>query len=308
MNRNKIVLALAMLIFFTFSCKDEDLAPIVTFDSATKGAYPRLVQESPSKLINLFDISGSSYTFTVEMIDVQQGTLVAEYVLDMSYEDNDPSNGDKSTTVEFTKFSQSDLTTNAEGYRQAPEVTITGTAALQAAGLSEDDVSAGDNFRFNARVVLEDGAIYNAANSSSSVKGASFRGHFSFLMPAACPSSLEGTYEYSTTEAWCDGTGTTGTVELVNAGAGRYYFNDWSFGAYSVCYSATSVANSTSITFDDVCLEVFFTGFIDSFGDTWTFESDIDGNNWNISWVNTYGESAKSTVVFPGGVPFTLRQ
>ncbi len=307
MNRNKIVLGLAMVLFFTFSCKDEDLAPIVTFDSAGKGAYPRLVEESASKLINLFDIAGSSYSYTVEFIDLEGGTLIAEYVLDMTYEDNDPSNGDNSTTVEFLKYSQSDFSTNSNNYQEAPQVTVSGSAALAAAGLSEDEVSAGDNFRFTGRVILSDGSIFTSSNSSATVTGPAFRGHFDFLMPAACPSALEGTFAYSTTDVWCGGDDVTGEVTMVNAGAGRYYFSDWSFGAYSSCYSATSIADSQGLTFDDVCLEVFFTGFTDDFGDSWTYDASVDGDDWTIVWENTYGEAATSVITFPGGVPFTMR-
>ena len=40
---NKILLLLLGITFFS-SCKDEELAPVLTFDSATIGAYPRLVE------------------------------------------------------------------------------------------------------------------------------------------------------------------------------------------------------------------------------------------------------------------------
>ena len=304
MNRNKIVLALATLLFFTFSCADEDLSPIVTFDSAGKGAYPRLVSDSGDQFINLFDISGSAYNYTAELIDNDGGNLVAEYVVDLTYVDNDPSNGSNGTTVEYLKYTSSDFTPNENGYQQAPEISLNGPGILAATGLSEDDISAGDEFRFVSRLVLIDGSIFTQANSSATVVGAAFRGIFNVNMPASCPSDLTGTYAYTTTDIWCNGGSTSGEVDIVALGGGTYEFSDWAFGSYGTCYGGGTAGGN--LNFQDVCLEVAFTGFTDSFGDTWTYDSSIDGEEWTINWDNTYGESGNTVVTFPGGVPFTL--
>ena len=153
---------------------------------------------------------------------------------------------------------------------------------------------------------MTDGRVFSAENSSPAITGAAFQGHFDFTLPANCPSDLTGTYDYTTTDVWCDGSMVTGTVDIVAQGGGVYNFSDWSFGAYGPCYGST--ANQPGITFDEVCAEVSFTGFTDSFGDTWTFTSSIDGNDWTIGWENTYGESANSVITFPGPVPFTLSE
>lgn len=305
MNINKILIALmAILVFSLSSCEDEDRLPLVVLDTVEKGAYPRLIDET-DKLINLFDVAGSSYTYNIEFVDEQGGALLAEYVLDLVYDDNDPSNGDNSTgPVEFLKITPDQLTANANGYLQAPTITIIGTQVLQAAGVKEEDVSAGDNFNFQGRVVLTDGRTFSQANSSATVVGPAFRGHFNFTMPASCPSDLTGTYDYVTTDIWCGGTD-TGQVTIQALGGGVYQFSDWAFGAYNPCYGGGTAGGS--LYFTDVCLEVFFSGFTDSFGDTWTFDSSIDGEEWTIKWENTYGEFATSVITFPGGVPFTLK-
>jgi len=179
---------------------------------------------------------------------------------------------------------------------------------LQTLGLSEADVSAGDVFRIAGSLVLEDGRVFTAANSTAAVNGSAFQGHFAYNLVAGCPSSLEGSYEVTTTDVWCNGASVSKTVTLSQISAGTYAFDDWSFGAYSQCYGAASVANQPSITFGDVCAVVSFTGFVDSFGDTWTFTSEINGNEWIINWDNTYGEAGNSTLLFPGGGdwPFEL--
>jgi hypothetical protein len=305
MNINKIFIALAaVLVFSLSSCEDEERLPLVVLDTVEKGAYPRLIDET-DKLINLFNVAGSSYSYTIEFVDEQGGGLLAEYVLDVYYDDNDPSNGDGSKgPVEFLKITPDQLTANTNGYLQAPTITITGTQALQAAGVKEEDVSAGDNFNFVGRVVLTDGRTFSQSNSSATVVGPAFRGHFNFTMPASCPSDLTGTYDYVTTNIWCGGE-TSGQVTIQALGGGVYQFSDWAFGSYGVCYGGGTAGGN--LNFTDVCLEVFFTGFTDSFGDTWTFDSSVSGEDWVINWVNTYGEAANTVVKFPGGVPFVLK-
>lgn len=305
MIKNKIALmAMAIGLLFTFACEDEDRLPIVILDTVEKGAYPRLVSET-DKLINLLDIAGSSYTYTVEFVDIQGGELVEEYIIDLVYDDNNPDNGDNSVgPVEFLRFNVADFKEGDEGFIQAPTITITGPEALAAAEVSEESVLAGDNFNFQGRIVLTDGRVFSQSNSSATITGPAFLGHFNFTLPAACPSDLTGSYEYSTTDIWCGGDDQTGTVDIVAQGGGVYNFSDWSFGGYTPCYGA--VANQASLTFTDVCEEVSFTGFTDSFGDTWTYVSSIDGDEWTIQWSNTYGESGTSVITFPGGVPFTL--
>lgn len=305
MNINKIVLAFVALAVLTFSCASEEDGPIVDLTSVDNGAYPRLISET-DKLLNLFDAAGSNYTYQLEFIDIQGGDLLAEYVLEMFFDDNDASNGDKSAgPFEIVKLSPSDLTKNANGYLEAAPITINGADAIATAGLTLDDVSAGDEFDFVGRVVLTDGRIFSQTNSSATVVGPAFRGHFNFTMPANCPSDLAQTVSYSTTDAWCDGSSIDGTVDIVSQGGGVYNFSDWSFGAYTPCYGGT--ANQPGITFSEVCAVVDFTAVVDSYGDTWTFDSSINGNEWVINWSNTYGESANSTVTFDGPVPFTLK-
>lgn len=304
---SKLIGVLAILMVVS-SCEDEDRLPLVSLDTVETGAYPRLIDET-DKLINLFDVGGSTYTYNVEFVDIEGGALVAAYVLDLTYDDNDPSNGDNSSgPTEFLRFSASDFSMGSNGFLQAPTVSINGNEAFAAAGVSPDQVSAGDNFNFVGRVELTDGRIFNQANSSATVVGPAFRGHFNFTMPASCPSDLTGTFEYTTTNVWCDGSEVSGSVDIVALGGGVYNFSDWAFGAYGPCYGGGTA--SGNLTFTDVCLEIAYSGFTDSFGDTWTFSGGIDGNEWVIDWVNTYGESATSTVLFTGGAdwPFTFAE
>jgi hypothetical protein len=306
MNKFKILSLVGGFLLVLSGCKDENLAPILTFEQTEQGGFPRLIEET-NKLINLFNISGSNYTYTVEFVDLEQGDLVTEYRLEMTYVDANPDNGDASVgPIVYATYGPSDFTENADGF-QSITVSIPATAAISAANTTADALKAGDAFQFRGFVTLADGNVYGAANSSSSVRGAAFRGHFNFTLPAACPSDLGGSYEYTSTDYWCGGPQTSGSVSIQALGGGKYQFNDWSFGTYGVCYGGGSGAGDLSFT--DVCAEVTFTGFTDVYGDTWTYDSEVNGNEWTINWENTYGEFGSAVIKYTGGAdwPFTLK-
>jgi len=304
MTKLRISIILGAFLLMVTSCADEDLQPILTFDQLTVGGYPRLV-ESGNTLVNLFDVAGSEFDYTVEFVDLEDGELVAEYVLEVSFEDNNPDNGDDSAgPIEFRRFSQSDFTTNENGYREI-SVSIPATEVASAFGIAADDLQPNDEFNFDGRVIMTDGAEYGDENSGPPITGA-LRGFFDFTMPAACPSDLAGTYSVTTTDIWCpDGDEITTEVEIIAEGGGRYTFDDWSLGAYDPCYGGP-LGSYGELEFTDVCAVVSFTGFVDNYGDTWTFDSEVDGNEWRITWENTYGESATSVITNPNGWGFTI--
>ena len=61
-NKNLFTL-FAMLLIFLSACRDENLAPIATFDAAEKGAYVRVVTQNNGN-INLFDLTNSMMEYT----------------------------------------------------------------------------------------------------------------------------------------------------------------------------------------------------------------------------------------------------
>lgn len=309
MTKLKISIILGAFLLMVTSCADEDLAPIVTFDQATTGAYPRLL-DNTSTTVNLFDIDGSQFDYTVEFVDIEQGNQVAEYVLEMTFEDNNPDNGDDSAgPLEFRRFTQDDFTTNANGFREI-SVSISANDAIAAAGTSADALEPGDAFVFVGRLILTDGREFADVNSAPQITGSAFRGFFDFTMTASCPSDLTGSYEYTTTDIWCGAGEQTGTVDIVAEGSGVYQFSDWSFGTYDgVCYSG-GTPPPAGMTFQDVCNEVSFTAFVSQYGDTFEFTSSIEGNEWTIQWQNDFGEAATSVIRFPNGAdwPITLAE
>lgn len=296
MKFNKKIFFVALL--FLFGCADDSLKPILTFEDSGKGAVIQLISES-SKLINVLNestVNSSSYTYSVKFKDVNDGKNVTEYKLDLVY---DAVSGNDKTVSSFRSYGPSDFTTAEDGLVAMTGITITGTEILSSLGLSFADLAAGDQFTFKGYITLEDGQVFGYDNSSAPVRGAAFAGHFDFTLPAACPSDLTGTFSYESSTFWCGGSG-TGTVDVIALGGGVYRFSDWSFGGYAGCYGGGS-ANSTTLTFTDVCANVKFSGFTDVYGDTWTFNSSISGNEWKIDWSNTYGETGSTTIFYSGG-------
>ena len=294
---------------FVTSCADENLAPIITFDQAGKGAYIKRLDESP-RLINLFNVAGSTYTYSVEFVDFEQGNLVSEYNLDVTLRDNTPDNGSnvQNGPFRFRSYSASEFGSTDRGFKGLDNIAISANDLIAAAGTTADALGAGDVFQVRGSITLTDGSVFAGANSSAAVRGSAFAGHFDFDLTATCPSTLAGTYQYEGSAYWCNGGTGGGTVDMIEVSAGVYRFSDWSFGGYGACYGAGSVADSGGLTFEDVCNEVTFTGFTDDFGDTWTYISSIDGDRWTIQWDNTYGENGTAVIINNGGPwPISLK-
>ncbi|MCB0599962.1 MAG: hypothetical protein KDC28_01990 [Saprospiraceae bacterium] len=315
MNKNKIAIIFGSILVLASSCADPDLAPVVTFDSAIKGAYVRLLEESGDKLFNLFDLAGSNYTYSCDFVDLEKGALVSEYNLDVTYTDGYPDNGTiTKSAARLKSYSQSDFSTSAEGNVGIANIKITAADLMSALGLSMSDLGPGDVFRVVGTLVLNDGSVHGQNNSTSALIGGAFRGQFNYNLSLGCPSDLAGSFPFETTASWCGSTA-TGNVDIVAKGGGVYSFSDWSFGAYPACYDGFVNSAWGGLAFKEVCAVVSFTGFTDAFNETWTVSSSIDGDKWTISWANTYvdpsvGAPESGTVVITnpsGDWPFTLK-
>ncbi len=298
-----------VILWLAGGCEDPSKGPLVTFESAGKGAYIRRLESSGATFFNLLtetDFNNSVFTYSVEFIDGAGGTRVQEYKLTVEYVDNNPGNGDNSFgPANYLVVPSSQFVDGPNGNKAVLNIELSAPDVAAFVGTTYTDIKAGDQFIFRGEVKVSETLSFNSGNSSSTVEGTAFQGFFDFSFNASCPSNLAGTYNYVASNYWCDGEGGTGTVNIISLGGGKYTFSDWSFGAYPHCYGGNAAGWGT-LSFQEVCEVVSFSGFTDNYGDTWSFSSSIVGNDWVINWSNTYGESGTAAINFPGGVPFTL--
>ena len=118
----------------------------------------------------------------------------------------------------------------------------------------------------------------------------------------SCPSTLAGTYTYSTTNVNYTTTNLpgpyTGNVTLAGTG-GLYTLTDASFGGWLGLYGPGNIA--TGVKLSDVCNKIKFSG-PDQFGDTYTMSNlVIAGNKMTFNWINTYGESGTTELTKSNG-------
>lgn len=168
--KNKLSILLLSVVML-FSCADEELGPVVTFDTAGKGAYVKLLSET-ARFINLFDVPGSNYIYSVEFVDLEMGQTIAEYRLEVTYTDRDASNGDDSNgPVIFKTFGPADFGTTDRGFVGLANIQIAATDLITAVGTTVDAVKAGDQFRIQGYLTTNDGDVFGARNSSAAVNG-----------------------------------------------------------------------------------------------------------------------------------------
>ena len=161
-----LILLISGLMFMT-SCKDEDKAPIITFDQAGKGAYVRLLNVNEGvDGYNLSQFSSTAYDFDVEFVDEQQGDLVATYNIYVSYA---PSPFSSTPAVSENLYLSVDAGSFGESERgyKTTNVRIPLADLASKLGLSEGQLGGADIFNFRSEIILQDGSVFQASNSSA---------------------------------------------------------------------------------------------------------------------------------------------
>ena len=238
-KKSPILLLFTMGLLLLSSCADEDLSPIITFDQAGKGAYIRLIELRTGEF-DLKQFNSSAYDYTVEFVDLEQGDLVTQYDLFVSFSDNTPDNGSNPVSRQlYTSFSPSDFSESDDGFKSL-DVTIPLADVTSAIGLSESQLAAGDVFRFFGEITLQDGSVFTAQNSSATIRGSAFAGFFNFTSKVTCPlpdDQFTGTY----------------TISYVDA---TFPFGPATFGPEGTQVTLSTVAgSSTKRSFDAVYLQ-----------------------------------------------------
>lgn len=182
----KLSFLLAAFAIMATGCVDEEAGPIINFETLERGAFPRLQQLDFAEF-DLADLSGSVYQHTVDFVDGSASSTVASYRILVSFDDNNPDNGDLST--DFAEYDNipASMFVDSDTGNKAFTLTIpfSEVAAFVGAG-NAGDVISGDRFQFRTELVRNDGVVFNSVNSTPAVTNA-FGGLWNWNVNATCP-------------------------------------------------------------------------------------------------------------------------
>lgn len=234
MNKYLKIIVVAFGVFAMASCADPDLSPIITFDQAGKGGYPRLTQLVSGEY-DLNNAGSTAFAYEIELVDLEQGKLTSSYSINVKYVDNNAGNGDNTSEItQYKTFSQSDFGTSGDGFKNL-SVSIPLTELVSLLSLNTDDLLPGDLFDFSTNVTVGEGAsaqVFTFDNSSAAVNGPAFQGFFDFTGKLTCP---------------IDDSRFSGTYRLEYIGTPSAPFGDDPFGDLPANYELSTVAGSTTL-------------------------------------------------------------
>lgn len=173
------------------------------------------------------------------------------------------------------------------------QVSVPLSTALSALGLSNSDLSVGDEFTFSFGDVSTASGTYKSGTS--------------LAVPVSCSSNLGGTYDYVSTNLKAENgypcpTGTVmGQVTFTDVGGGKYECSDLGFGQYGSSCWGDSPATSGDATFTDIC-NTITSGGLDQYGLVYIWViTDVSGPNLSMSWSNDYADGGDVVITRTDG-------
>ena len=182
---NKIPFFILLLVgVLMYSCKDDALAPIATFDNLGKGAFPRLISRTSPQEFDIRNLGSAKYDMSVDFTDIDKGNTVTKYDFYVSYKDN---TGGTSTKAEklFKSYGSGDFITSEAG-KKGLTVSFSYTELAAALGLTDADISYNDQFKFRTTVTNTDGIEFGSHNTTPDIP-ASLSGLFDWNITTTCP-------------------------------------------------------------------------------------------------------------------------
>lgn len=295
-------------IITVVSCGDPEL-PVELFPEMQYGAYARKMSQTGE--FNYYAISSSKVDIHVEYYDEAKGANVAQYDIDVEYVDLVGKGAGSKARTSLKSITSSEFTVNADGYLSS-DISLGFSEALTALGLTAEQVTGGNYFRYWFTITKTDGSVYDYNNTGSQLMGSTaFGALFRLNVNIICPSSLEGEILVDqTTESW-DGSfpGWTGfeldqkTMNLVKSGADNVYKvpEDAAWGSWIDLWGDVS----TGPVVNDACNILSMSGS-DQYGDSYfliegTVSVSGDGKVLSFQWGNTYGEGGFVDVAYKDG-------
>ncbi|MDX1941267.1 MAG: hypothetical protein SFU99_11995 [Saprospiraceae bacterium] len=176
--KNIIKTTILFLVFTSLSCDQEIIERIDEF-SLEQGGYMRTVTPFPVSnttfKVSKANMAGSKWEFVAEAVTSNFGANFESYDWVVKFVDATAANGTNNVANKnFKSFPASVYTKDAvTGY---PRATLgsTGKELMDALGLTDEQVAAGDRFEITATMRLKDGKSFNATNSDPDITGGAF--------------------------------------------------------------------------------------------------------------------------------------
>ena len=194
----KIILILGIVLSTSFfvACETEEKVIDFVFENTQNGAILR--QVSVTGLLDLFDVN-SGVTVVLEYQD-GEGSLASNIQsvdVSLSFVDKN-GNGNSQANIPFGQMSGWDASGTPFGLPRAT-FNYQLSAALAAAGLSIDDVGAGDQFVLDFTLTTTSGQVFTNADANGNIAavGGWYSSPYQVTSNAVCKlpdSFLEGTY------------------------------------------------------------------------------------------------------------------
>jgi hypothetical protein len=206
--KNILYFSAFALLMILSSCEKEDTFNV---DQIKQGAVLTTIS-AEDLVINLFDPVNSNATIEVKFDDFDDNDTMDKVNLYVSFRDASPTDtGVFETSADealLTTLAASEFTTASDGYPHNTFV-MNGQAALDALGLSIEDIDGGDVVFLRYELILDDGSRYSSDNVgvSGAVAGAGHHSPFKYASIIACipTSAITGDYIVDMHDSYGDG-------------------------------------------------------------------------------------------------------
>ena len=232
---------------FLVSCDTDEKTIDGVFDTVERGLVLRTVNTISSSY-NIFDIS-SEWGITLEVQDAENGTLLSEVRVFVSFTDNSTDTMDLSTNeTPIGALSASEFTPGPFGFPRA-DLTISFAEALLATGIDFADVEGGDVFNFRLEAQLTDGRVFTNNAAGTVAGGSFFSSPFAYISTVVCPPTVPtaGNWIIDFQDSFGDGWNDAALVVTIDGETTSYTLDDGSAG--SVTFTVPEGAETISIVF-----------------------------------------------------------
>ena len=203
---NKILGAIIGVSSLLITSCDDDGGKVIdeVFAETTRGAVLRTIESGG--VFDRFDTS-TSFAFTFEEQDYEDGDLLEKVDLYISFDDNTEANGDSSVDeILIQTFLPADFTDGEFGLPRASYETTLANALSQL-GLVEGDFDGGDAVQFRLILTLTDGRTFTNDDSTGTITGSFFNAPYFYNPVIKCipPAPVAGEYTIDLVDSYGDG-------------------------------------------------------------------------------------------------------